>query len=88
MQCNNIIANVIICMNQSNRTVKTVALSCPSISSMNCNYYSTCKVWNISICVNTMINHSCAMAPPQSLLVFLKDVNSEAVCPVHHCNAP
>lgn len=34
-----------------------------------------------------MINHSCAMAPPQPLLMILKDVNSEAVCPVHHCNA-
>lgn len=63
------------------------AQSCPSISFLNRNYYDKCKVWIIRIRVNTVINHACAVAPPQPLLMILKDVNGEAVCPVHHRNA-
>lgn len=80
-----------VCLNYSNHIAGIVEHnfphSCPSMSSMNRNYYDTCKVWSIRIRVNTVINHSCAMAPLHALLMILKDVNGEAVCPVHRRDA-
>lgn len=79
-------------MNHKNFITGTVMHICPwsgpSISSINHNYFHTCKVRIINICVTTMINHPCATAVSELFLMTHKDVNNYTVCPVHHCNAP
>lgn len=79
-------------MNHKNHITGIVMHICPwsgpSISPINHNYFYTCKVRIINIRVNTIINHPCATAASELFLMTHKDVNSYAVCPVHHCNAP
>lgn len=79
-------------MNHKNHIPGIVMQICPwsgpSISSVNRNYFYTCKVRTINIRVNTIINHPRATAASELFSMTHKDANSYAVCPVHHCNAP
>lgn len=59
-----------------------------SISSINHNYFYTCKVQIINIRVTMMMYHPCATAASKLLLMTHKDVNNYTVYSVHHCNAP
>lgn len=78
-------------MNHQNQITRIVLHICPcsgpSISSINYNYFFTCKVWNINILVTKMINHPCTATALELFLMTHKDLNNYTVCPIHHCNA-
>lgn len=88
----NVMRNHVGTMNHKNHITSIVMhiypWSDPSISSINHNYFYTCKVRIINIRVTVTIYHPCATADSELFLMTPKDVNNYTVCPVHYCNAP
>lgn len=60
----------------------------PSISSINHNYFFTCKVRIINTHVTAVINRPCAAAAPRLFWMTHKDTNNYTVCPAHRGDAP